>query len=131
MKFGLAIVLGVTQASESWSTTSNECFDEQGAEALGSDSDNFFMYGEKYRLLESETCNVHTFSRSAVKWLSSSLTGRVWKLQVEGDDNDDEEDSGFDDFGDFHAKLRADDEEDGEDTFAEARLNCFENGELT
>ena len=72
--------------------------------------DLFFSYCDEYLLYAADTCNIFTFSRSAVKTLSNGLDMSVWSYVRESTYNqpgsvtfdtfeDDEE------FGNFRAKL--------------------------
>ena len=70
MKFATALAMAVGSTT-SFSTTNNECWNGEGAEHLGDCNDLFYMYCDEYMLLKDEKCNVFTFSRSAVKYLTS------------------------------------------------------------
>ena len=57
------------------------------------------------------TCNVFTFSRSAIKWITSDIKVNYWTYKRDSPGFDEEDDDSFG-FDDFQAKLKAGDEED-------------------
>ena len=123
MKFAafLAVAVGSAQAAN-FQTTSNECWDDEGATHLGDCFDLFYQYCDSYEIGPEQTCNIHTFSRSSVKFLTTDLDVIYWvfvKPEQEGEEIEitPVNDNDFDDFsanpwdGDdsfnFKAKLQA------------------------
>ena len=72
MKFVVALALAVGSSFEQ-QTTRNECWLNEGAERIGECFDLFFSYCDEYKLEPEETCNIFTFSRSAVKYLTYQI----------------------------------------------------------
>ena len=128
MKFTAALALAVGSAqANTYQKTTNECWDDQGATHLGNCFDLFYRYCDEYEIGPGQTCNVHTFSRSTVKYLTSDMTSLYWKFiyplnSIGGDGSDSSSSSSssggsdfddfadfnaWDDFGEFKAKLRA------------------------
>ena len=103
--------------------TSQECWYDEGAQYTGKCNDLFFSYCDEYLLYAADTCNIFTFSRSAIKTLANGIDMAVWVYERESTTNQqgslqfdefNDGSSGGDDsgFGDFKAKLKQDDGED-------------------
>ena len=127
MKFGIAIALASTAVAQK--VTTQECWYDEGAQYTGKCNDLFFSYCDEYLLFAADTCNIFTFSRSAIKTLSNGIDMSVWVYERESSLNqqgslefDTFEDSSESGFGDFKAKLK---QEDGED-FSERFEDEFE-----
>ena len=141
MKFTAALALAVGSAqANTYQSTQNECWDDEGATHIGTCFDMWYKYCDKYEMGPSQTCNVHTFSRSTIKYLTSDMTSLYWKFIYPM--NDEEENGGsssssggsdFDDFsdfstttfGDFKARLRGHEPPEHDE---EPRVNPFDNG---
>ena len=115
MKFALALTFAA--AVQGITTTRNICWDGEGItdDGVKESSDLYFLNANDFDVLAGESCNWFAYGSSGVKWQSSSIKVYYWRY-IDGDSNEgsDEGDSGFDDFGDFHAKLKLenDDERD-------------------
>ena len=74
----------------------------------------FFWHCEEYKIEPAGTCNVFTFSRSKIAWVSSQIEVNYWKYAEEddGSSNDDDNNNQFDSFGGFKAKLKQSDDDD-------------------
>ena len=138
MKFAavLALAVGSAQAAN-FQTTLNECWDDEGATHLGKCFDLFYRYCDEYEIGPEQTCNVHTFSRSSVKYLTTELDVIYWVF-IKTDEEEEIEitpvnDNDFDDFSsangafNFKAKLQAHEPEEL-DPDEEPREDPFENG---
>ena len=131
MKFASALALTVGYGSaQNLSLTYNECWEEEGAYFREKGcSDLYFLYCDAYQLEADDTCNAYTYSRSAVKYLTSDIKTLIWTYTREYDPLEDE--AFFGDF-DFHStdapKLRSVHEEFDED-YVE-RPDPMEGGEL-
>ena len=64
----------------------------------------FYGYCEEFELLPEGTCNVFTFSRSGLKWLTTKIQANYWVYAREVDYFDYGENTTFDDFDDFKAE---------------------------
>ena len=76
MKYTIGFALASSVLSQK--VTTNECWYDEGAEYVGKCMDLFFSYCDEYLLYAAETCNIFTFSRSAVKTLSNGIDMSVW-----------------------------------------------------
>ena len=134
MKFAavLALAVGSAQAAN-FQTTTNECWDDEGATHIGECWDLFYKYCDTYEIAAEQTCNIHTFSRSAIKFLTTDLDVIYWVFVKTDEDEEIEitpvNDNDFDDFSsgnafNFKAKLQAHEPEEN----PEPREDPFENG---
>ena len=93
--------------------------------------DKYYNVCHKFWLEAEETCNIFTFSRSAVKYMSSSIKTNVWTYGRDDEGFEDGTIADFDDFDDFKARLQQDDEfeEEGEDDIGADQAEPLDRGE--
>ena len=85
MKISIAFALATTAIGQK--VTTQECWYDEGATYTGKCGDLFFAYCDEYSLEPLDTCNIFTFSRSAVKTLSNGIDMSVWTYIREDDDS--------------------------------------------
>ena len=60
--------------------TNNDCLAEEGATKLGKCFDWYYKYCDTYEIEPLAACNVTTYGRASVSWLTSSITMGYWRM---------------------------------------------------